>query len=53
MTAPDTNIDKQTKRHFPPLLGIALAVIAAVAFVMLVPLVSDEEAEAPVAADTQ
>ncbi|SIN86350.1 hypothetical protein [Vannielia litorea] len=26
MSAPDTNIEKQTKRHSGPLLGIALAV---------------------------
>ena len=31
MSAPDTNIDKQTKRHAGPLVGIALAVVVAVA----------------------
>ncbi|MEJ6389459.1 hypothetical protein [Gymnodinialimonas ulvae] len=29
MSAPDTNIDKQTRRHKPSLFGIALALIVA------------------------
>ncbi|MBY6046849.1 hypothetical protein KUV47_08440 [Vannielia litorea] len=30
MSAPETNIDKQTKRHSAPLMGIALAVGAGI-----------------------
>lgn len=32
MSAPDTNLKKQTRRHRGPLIGMALAVILAVAF---------------------
>lgn len=31
MTAPNTNVEKQTKRHFGPIAGISLALAAAVA----------------------
>lgn len=30
MSAPDTEVEKQTRRHRPSLVGIALAVIAAI-----------------------
>ncbi len=37
MSAPDTNLEKQKRRHWGPLLGIALAIVLAggLAFVFL------------------
>lgn len=34
MTAPDTNLKKQKKRHKGPLIGMAIAVIVAVLFLI-------------------
>lgn len=35
MSAPDTNIEKQKKRHRPPLIGIASAVIFGVGMLII------------------
>tara|TARA_R110002020_G_scaffold26514_35_gene86079 strand:+ start:1392 stop:1673 length:282 start_codon:yes stop_codon:yes gene_type:complete len=34
MTAPDTNTDRQKKRHWPPLLGMALVVVFGVGIII-------------------
>ncbi len=44
MSAPDTNVERQAKRHKSPLLGIAVAVIFAfIIAVFIVGAVLDEE----------
>lgn len=40
MSAPDTNLTKQKKRHFPLLTGIAIAVLAVGAIVIGVSFIS-------------
>ena len=44
MTAPDTNIEKQTRRHIPALMGIGTVVAAILAFILLAPLAPDDDA---------
>lgn len=41
MTAPDTNVTKQARRHRPALYGIAVALLAAVAAFFLIPTVPE------------
>ena len=42
MSAPDTNIEKQKRRHFGPLWGIALVLAVAGVAIFAVPLWSPE-----------
>ena len=44
MSAPDTNIEKQTRRHSPALWGIGIVLAAIIAFVFLAPLAPDNDA---------
>ena len=49
MSAPDTNIEKQQRRHFGPLWGITLVLVVAVAAIFAVPLLSPEVEDATAA----
>ncbi|WP_299374059.1 hypothetical protein [uncultured Tateyamaria sp.] len=53
MSAPDTNIEKQTRRHSPALLGIGTVVVAILAFILLAPLAPDDDATPPPVAATE
>ena len=55
MSAPNTNVEKQSKRHAGPLIGMAGGVILALIFIgaMLFFLVSDGEAPRDDAATVQ
>lgn len=44
MSAPDTNIEKQKRRHFTPLAGMALVIGAIVAFIALSQMAPDDDA---------
>jgi len=52
MTAPDTNIERQVKRHYPALFGIAAVLVAIVGFVFLATLAPDDDATPPATAPT-
>ncbi|MEM8825102.1 MAG: hypothetical protein AAGF30_15955 [Pseudomonadota bacterium] len=41
MTAPDTNVKKQARRHRPALYGITIAILAAVAVFFLASLIPE------------
>lgn len=41
MTAPDTNVKKETRRHWPALIGIAVAVLAVGFAVLALPILPD------------
>ena len=45
MSAPDTNIEKQQKRHYGPLLGIAAVLVAVGVGILLVPAATEEISE--------
>lgn len=47
MSAPDTNIEKQTRRHRPPLVGFAVVVVAVLAFVVLSQMAPENDATTP------
>lgn len=47
MTAPDTNVERQTRRHKPALLGIGAAVAAVLAFILLAQTAPDNDATTP------
>ena len=40
MSAPETNVEKQTRRHRGPLVGIAVAIVLAVAALVVVSMLS-------------
>ncbi|MEL6563900.1 MAG: hypothetical protein AAFU63_10585 [Pseudomonadota bacterium] len=45
MTAPDTNIEKQQRRHYPALLGMGFVVLAVVGFIFfMAPVAPDDDA---------
>nr|WP_323776888.1 hypothetical protein [Amylibacter sp.] len=50
MSAPETNIEKQTKRHFGPLMGMTSVVLAAVVVMLALTYMSDDvsEQDAPI-----
>jgi len=48
MSAPDTNIEKQQRRHFPVLMGIGAVLIAIVAFIFLAPAAEEDAPQAAV-----
>ncbi|WP_187428721.1 hypothetical protein ROLI_011730 [Roseobacter fucihabitans] len=41
MSAPDTNIDRQTKRHWPAFLGIGVALFVGVLMGLMIAYVAD------------
>lgn len=41
MSAPDTNIDRQTRRHWPSILGIAFALFLGVMIGLVIAYLSD------------
>lgn len=41
MSAPDTNVERQTRNHWPPILGIAVALILGAAIGLLIAYVAD------------
>lgn len=45
MSAPDTNIEKQTKRHWPAIFGIVIALFLGVAIGLLI--ASQAEVDGP------
>lgn len=52
MSAPETNVEKQTRRHKGPLLGIAVSIVLAIAALVVISMVSgtDEVPEEAAAA---
>lgn len=52
MSAPETNVEKQKKRHRAPLVGIALAVAAGVIFMAIWLVWATEEGNTPVEDNT-
>lgn len=52
MSAPETNIDKQVRRHRGPLYGIVLAVALVAALFGVLLLWTSDEGPAPAGADT-
>ncbi|WP_299658323.1 hypothetical protein [uncultured Tateyamaria sp.] len=44
MSAPDTNLERQSKNHRPALIGMGLVVVAILAFIMLAPIAPDNDA---------
>lgn len=50
MSAPDTNIDKQTQRHWPSILGICVALgIGVLIGLFLAGFISADDAQVPAA----
>ncbi|WP_300055880.1 hypothetical protein [uncultured Roseobacter sp.] len=43
MSAPDTNIDRQTRRHWPAILGISAAVLLGIVIGLFIASVMDVE----------
>ncbi len=52
MTSPDTNLERQKRRHVGPLLGITIGLIAAAVF-MMVFMGSDDPAPTETVLDTE
>ena len=46
MSAPDTNIEKQTRRHKPVLIGVAAVVALVVVFIFAAQTAPDDDATA-------
>ncbi len=44
MTAPNTNIEKQTRRHRGPLIGMGLGIAAVLAFILAAQIAPDDDA---------
>lgn len=53
MSAPETNVEKQTRRHKGPLVGIAVAIAVVIAALVVISMISgnDEVPEEAAAAD--
>ena len=47
MSAPDTNIEKQQKRHYGPLWGIAAVLVFVGLGIFAIPAATDEVSEEP------
>ncbi|WP_299695117.1 hypothetical protein [uncultured Tateyamaria sp.] len=52
MSAPDTNIEKQHRRHYPALYGIGAVLVAVLAFIFLAPAAPDDDATPPTVTTT-
>ncbi|WP_299629279.1 hypothetical protein [uncultured Tateyamaria sp.] len=44
MSAPDTNIEKQARRHHPALIGIAVATAAVFVFILAAQMAPEDDA---------
>ncbi|MFQ6548315.1 hypothetical protein AADZ90_010175 [Aestuariibius sp. 2305UL40-4] len=53
MSAPDTDVEKQEKRHKGPLIGIAAAVAFGVGLIVLLSVIVVSRGDEPVGADEQ
>lgn len=53
MTAPDTTLEREERRHAPALLGIALAVLVGLVMGAAITYVTIDRADAPAAASEQ
>ncbi len=53
MSSPNTNLDKQTRRHSGPLIGMAVATVLVVVLAIVFLFSGAEEASPPQGADVQ